>query len=141
MNTETLFFVERKRASFDIDAELLKELKIYATENDRHVYEIVEDSIRIYLNEQEPEEEPEEEIEEEIEEIEQIHFEYEDEAENLKEGIKSLIDERAGESDKVYKGVYLDPDIALFLDKVKHGRRSDLVNLILRAYLTENGLL
>jgi hypothetical protein len=36
----------RKRASFDIDVKLLKELKIYAIQRDKTVYEIVEHAIR-----------------------------------------------------------------------------------------------
>lgn len=42
---------------------------------------------------------------------------------------------------KVYKGLYLDPDIALFLDNVQHGNKSEIVNRILRQYLTENELM
>lgn len=41
----------RKRASFDIDASLLKELKIFAITEDKNVYEIVERAIRAYLKE------------------------------------------------------------------------------------------
>jgi hypothetical protein len=41
----------RKRASFDIDSELLKELKIYAIREEKNVYEIVENAIRTYLRE------------------------------------------------------------------------------------------
>jgi hypothetical protein len=36
----------RKRASFDIDIKLMKELKIYAIQRDKNVYEIVENAIR-----------------------------------------------------------------------------------------------
>lgn len=43
--------VIRKRASFDIDMDLLKELKVKAVLHDRNVYEIVEDAIRKYLDE------------------------------------------------------------------------------------------
>jgi len=41
----------RKRASFDIENELLKELKIYAIREEKNVYEVVENAIRTYLNE------------------------------------------------------------------------------------------
>lgn len=44
--------VVRKRASFDLDVELLKELKIQAVIHDRNIYEIVETAIRKYLNEE-----------------------------------------------------------------------------------------
>lgn len=43
--------VVRKRASFDLDVELLKELKIQAVIHDRNVYEIVETAIKQYLAE------------------------------------------------------------------------------------------
>lgn len=39
----------RKRSSFDIDVELMKELKIKAVLNDKNVYEMVETAIRNYL--------------------------------------------------------------------------------------------
>lgn len=41
----------RKRSSFDIDVELMKQLKIQAILDDRNVYEIVETAIRKYLAE------------------------------------------------------------------------------------------
>lgn len=41
----------RKRASFDIDTELLKELKIFAIKEEKNAYEIVEQAIRQYLKE------------------------------------------------------------------------------------------
>lgn len=41
----------RKRASFDIDEKLLKELKVFAIMNDKNVYELVENAIRRYLRE------------------------------------------------------------------------------------------
>jgi hypothetical protein len=41
--------IVRKRSSFDIDVELMKELKIKAILHDRNVYEIVETAIRQYL--------------------------------------------------------------------------------------------
>jgi hypothetical protein len=44
--------VVRKRASFDLDIELLKRLKVFAVISDRNVYEVVETAIRKYLNEE-----------------------------------------------------------------------------------------
>lgn len=41
--------IKRKRASFDLDVELLKELKKYAILHDRNLYEIVETALRQYL--------------------------------------------------------------------------------------------
>jgi hypothetical protein len=41
----------RKRASFDIDTELLKELKIYAIKEEKNTYEVVEQAIREYIRE------------------------------------------------------------------------------------------
>lgn len=41
----------RKRSSFDIDVELMKELKIKAVLSDKNVYEMVETAIRQYLKE------------------------------------------------------------------------------------------
>lgn len=41
----------RKRASFDIDSDLLKELKIFAITEEKNVYEVVENAIRKYLRE------------------------------------------------------------------------------------------
>jgi len=43
--------VVRKRSSFDLDVQLLKQLKIQAIIHDRNVYEMVEDAIKLYLNE------------------------------------------------------------------------------------------
>lgn len=43
--------VVRKRASFDIDVELMKELKIQAVLHDKNIYEIVETAIRNHLHE------------------------------------------------------------------------------------------
>ncbi|MGG0791622.1 hypothetical protein ABE132_23640 [Peribacillus simplex] len=43
--------VIRKRSSFDMDVELMKELKIQATIHDRTVYELVESAVRHYLAE------------------------------------------------------------------------------------------
>lgn len=43
--------IVRKRSSFDIDVELMKELKIKAIIHEKNVYEIVETAIRKYLKE------------------------------------------------------------------------------------------
>lgn len=43
--------VVRKRSSFDIDVELMKELKIQAVLHDKNIYEIVETAIRQHLHE------------------------------------------------------------------------------------------
>lgn len=43
--------IVRKRSSFDLDVELMKDLKIQAIIQDRNVYEIVETAIRQYLTE------------------------------------------------------------------------------------------
>ena len=40
---------ERKRASFDLDAELLKQLKIRAVIEDKNIYELVEQAIKEFL--------------------------------------------------------------------------------------------
>jgi DNA-binding transcriptional regulator YhcF (GntR family) len=60
---------------------------------------------------------------------------------NMKAQIQALIKGTKETPEKVYKGVYLDRDIAAFLDNVQHGNRSEIVNRILRQYLTENELL
>lgn len=44
--------IVRKRASFDIDVNLLKELKVQAVLRDKNVYEMVEQAIRQYLSEE-----------------------------------------------------------------------------------------
>ncbi|MDQ0884610.1 hypothetical protein [Peribacillus sp. V2I11] len=46
-----LLSVIRKRSSFDLDIELMKDLKIQAIVHDRNVYEIVETAVRQYLKE------------------------------------------------------------------------------------------
>ncbi|WP_352927968.1 hypothetical protein [Peribacillus simplex] len=43
--------VIRKRSSFDMDVEIIKELKIQAIIHDRTVYELVESAVRHYLAE------------------------------------------------------------------------------------------
>lgn len=45
----SLKVVERKRASFDIDKELLKRLKVKSVMEERKIYEMVEEAIRDYL--------------------------------------------------------------------------------------------
>ena len=45
----------------------------------------------------------------------------------------------ASTNDRRYKGIYFDDDIADFLDTIKSGNRSELVNKIIRQYLVENG--
>lgn len=42
--------VNRKRASFDLDVELVKQLKVQAVLQDKNLYEMVEIAIREYLN-------------------------------------------------------------------------------------------
>lgn len=46
---KTEYKIQRKRASFDIDKELLKTIKVKSVMEEKHVYEIVEDAIRSYL--------------------------------------------------------------------------------------------
>lgn len=41
--------IVRKRSSFDLDVELMKELKIQAVIHDKNIYEMVETAIRQYL--------------------------------------------------------------------------------------------
>lgn len=40
---------KKKRASFDIDEDVLKQLKIFAILNDKNIYEVAETAIRKYL--------------------------------------------------------------------------------------------
>jgi hypothetical protein len=54
--------------------------------------------------------------------------------------IQSLLNTKS-KVDRLYKGMYLDNDIANFLDNVPNGNKSDIVNKIMRAYLIENGFL
>lgn len=44
-------------------------------------------------------------------------------------------------SDKVYKGIYFDSDIASIIDSVGNRQKSELVNQILRKEFTDRGLL
>jgi hypothetical protein len=42
---------------------------------------------------------------------------------------------------RTYRGFYWDKDIIHFLDNVKHGNKSDLMNEIVRAVLKAKGLI
>lgn len=44
-------------------------------------------------------------------------------------------------SDRIYRGFYWDRDIIHFLDNVKHGNKSDLMNEIVRTVLKAKGLI
>jgi hypothetical protein len=60
----------------------------------------------------------------------------------MKAEIQALIKGNSKENNaRVYKGIYFDKDIAHFLDNVQHGNKSEIVNKILRQYLTENDLM
>lgn len=48
-NNEDSKQVIRKRFSFDLDIELMKQLKVHSVLTEKNVYEMVEDSIREYL--------------------------------------------------------------------------------------------
>jgi hypothetical protein len=50
VQTKEVIGTIRKRTSFDLDTQLVKQLKIKAVMDDRNVYEIVEQAIREYLN-------------------------------------------------------------------------------------------
>lgn len=50
-NVET-DFLPRKRHSFDLDVRLVKELKIHCVKKDKTLYEVVEEALRAYLDEQ-----------------------------------------------------------------------------------------
>jgi hypothetical protein len=61
---------------------------------------------------------------------------------DMKAEIQALIKGTSKEeNNRVYKGIYFDRDIAEFLDNVKHGNKSEIVNMIMRQYLLENELL
>jgi hypothetical protein len=61
---------------------------------------------------------------------------------DMKAEIQALIKGTSKEeTNRVYKGIYFDQDIAHFLDNVKHGNKSEIVNMIMRQYLNENELL
>jgi hypothetical protein len=59
----------------------------------------------------------------------------------MKAEIQALIKGKKEEHNRLYKGIYFDKDIALFLDNVKHGNKSEIVNMIMRQYLEDNELL
>ena len=50
VQTKEVIGTIRKRTSFDLDTQLIKQLKIKAVMDDRNVYEIVEQAIKEYLN-------------------------------------------------------------------------------------------
>jgi AraC-like DNA-binding protein len=61
---------------------------------------------------------------------------------NMKAEIQALIHGTSKSTPaRVYKGVYFDRDIAHFLDNVQHGNKSELINKIVRQYLSENDLM
>lgn len=61
---------------------------------------------------------------------------------DMKAEIRALIKGTSKEeSNRIYKGIYFDKDIAHFLDNVQHGNKSEIVNKIMRQFLTENELL
>jgi hypothetical protein len=61
---------------------------------------------------------------------------------DMKAEIRALIKgTNKEESNRVYKGIYFDKDIAHFLDNIQHGNKSELVNKIMRQFLNENELL
>lgn len=60
---------------------------------------------------------------------------------DMKAEIEALIKGTSKEeSNRIYKGIYFDKDIANFLDNVQHGNKSEIVNKIMRQYLNENDL-
>jgi hypothetical protein len=64
------------------------------------------------------------------------------EVNNVLSEIHELIKGKNKDEDtRVYKGIYFDKDISHFLDNVQHGNKSELVNKILRQFLSENGLI
>lgn len=70
----------------------------------------------------------------------QLEFDYEKvEKEAKQEKINAILGIEP-KPEKIYKGFYFDKDIAHFLDKIQNGNKSELINAIIRAYLTENDL-
>jgi hypothetical protein len=64
------------------------------------------------------------------------------EVSNMKAEIQALIKGTSKEeNNRIYKGIYFDKDIANFIDNVVHGNKSEIVNKIMRQFLTENELL
>lgn len=62
---------------------------------------------------------------------------------NGKEIIEGLIKgtNKPEKPEKVYVGFYLSEDISNWIDSVKHGNKSEVVNEIIHQYLKDNGLL
>lgn len=54
---------------------------------------------------------------------------------------KLLIKNKKESNERVYRGFYWDRDIINFLDNVKHGNKSDIMNEIVRTVLRDKGLL
>lgn len=54
---------------------------------------------------------------------------------------KLLLENEDDSNKRVYRGFYWDKDIIDFVDNIKHGNKSDLLNEIVRAVLTSKGLL
>jgi hypothetical protein len=73
--------------------------------------------------------------------IEMIKDKRKEENDSMKSEILSLIKGDKEENERIYKGIYFDKDLARFLDNVQHGNKSEIVNKIMRQYLTDNDLL
>ena len=73
--------------------------------------------------------------------IEMIKEKRKEDHDTMKSEILSLIKGDKEENEHIYKGIYFDKDLAQFLDNVQHGNKSEIVNRIMRQYLTENDLL
>ena len=73
--------------------------------------------------------------------IEMIKEKRKEDNDTMKSEILSLIKGDKEENERIYKGIYFDKDLAQFLDNVQHGNKSEIVNRIMRQYLTENDLL
>lgn len=54
---------------------------------------------------------------------------------------KLLLENEDDSNKRVYRGFYWDKDIIDFVDNIKHGNKSDLLNEIVRAVLKSKGLL
>lgn len=62
--------------------------------------------------------------------------------EDMKADIQALIQGiNKKKDDKLQRNFYADRDIALFLDNIPHGNKSELINKIIRQYLIENDLI
>ncbi len=55
--------------------------------------------------------------------------------------VKALMYGDDSNNARKYRGIYFDSDIDNFLNSVKHGNKSEIVNTIIRAYLVENKLI